>query len=126
MVVTALQFAGQGSCEGDVLVGVGVRFPVAFEVNERQYGFRGVHACGRILRFDNATSAQAKSTRARDGPIFFSVDEQNTGGRAVFGRHSDNHVDADRHDSSGHPVHARCRNGEDGRLVSKSCPPSAC
>ena len=119
-MVPALQFAGQGSCEGDVFVGAGVRFPVAFEVDERQQGVLTVRACDRILRFDNATSAQVKSTRARDGPIFFSVDvEQNTGGHAVFGRHSDNYVDADRHDSSGHPVHARCRNGEAGRLVSR-------
>ena len=112
VVFFVIHFAGHDSCEGDVLV--------ALEVNERQDGVLGVRSFQQVLRFDNATSAQIKSTRARAGPIFFSVDvEQNTGGRAVFGRHSDNHVFADRHDCSGHPVHARGRNGEAGRLVSR-------
>ena len=74
MAVTGLQFVGQGSCEGDVLVGAGVRFPVAFEVNERQHSFPGQY--GKGLGTDNATSAQMKSTRTRDGPIFFSPDVQ--------------------------------------------------
>ena len=120
MVFFVIHFAGHDSCEGDVLVAAGVRFSVALEVNERQDGVLSVRSFQQVLRFDNATSAQIKSTRARAGPIFFSVDvEQNTGGRAVFGRHSDNHVFADRHDCSGHPVHARGRNGEAGRLVSR-------
>ena len=119
MALCVILIAGHDSCEGDVLVAAGVRFFVALEVNERQHGVLGVRTSQQLLRFDNATSVQIKSTRARDGPIFFSVDvEQNTDGRAVFGLHSDNHVFADRHDSSGHPVHARCRNGEAGRLVS--------
>ena len=118
LVVTALLNAAQGACEGEVLGQAGVRFPVAFKVNKRQQHVPADRSRVHILRSDNATSAQTKSTGARDGSIVFSVDrEQTTGGRVRFNRHAQRHCVGQWQESSRHPVHARCRNGEAGRLV---------